>query len=41
MDEQIKSVIDVQNLVIELTKIGYKVKKSYDPGRFLCNYLYY
>ncbi|CAD8149492.1 unnamed protein product [Paramecium pentaurelia] len=41
MDEQIKSSLNISQIIFQLQQLGYQVNKSYDPGRFLCNYLYY
>ncbi|CAD8066869.1 unnamed protein product [Paramecium sonneborni] len=41
MDDQIKSSLNIDLLISQLQKSGHQVKKSYDPDRFLCNYLYY
>ncbi|CAD8155164.1 unnamed protein product [Paramecium octaurelia] len=41
MDEQIKSSLNITQIISQLQQLGYQVNKSYNPGRFLCNYLYY
>jgi len=37
----IKSNVNVDLLANELSKKGFSVQTSEDPGRFLCNYIYY
>lgn len=40
-DSAIESDIDIQTVVDHLVGEGFLVKASEDPGRYLCNYVYY
>jgi pyroglutamyl-peptidase len=40
-DDTLHSSLNIQSLVEYLKAQGYDVEESYDPGRFVCNWLYY
>eukprot|EP00201_Polytomella_parva_P008959 CAMPEP_0175059810 /NCGR_PEP_ID=MMETSP0052_2-20121109/12638_1 /TAXON_ID=51329 ORGANISM="Polytomella parva, Strain SAG 63-3" /NCGR_SAMPLE_ID=MMETSP0052_2 /ASSEMBLY_ACC=CAM_ASM_000194 /LENGTH=318 /DNA_ID=CAMNT_0016325399 /DNA_START=94 /DNA_END=1050 /DNA_ORIENTATION=+ len=41
VNARLESKVDVSQLVLDLKSKGFQVRESSDPGRFVCNYLYF
>ena len=41
LDQPLQTTLSIDTMISVLSLQGYSVKESTDPGRYLCNYIYY
>lgn len=41
LDQPLQTKLDLQKISLRLSKCGHDIAISMDPGRYLCNYIFY